>query len=94
LVVASFAEEMSPLLTSILSFLAAVSVALFSGFQIGERATKFREAWKLYNAARLEYEHNLVDEKFLTQAYRRGEEIIGQLKPYPFRNGRPEDSSL
>ena len=47
LLVASFADLMSTVQTRILSFSAAVAVALFSGFEIGRLATRFREAWKL-----------------------------------------------
>ena len=84
LVVASFADLMLTIYTRILSFSAAVAVALFSGFEIGRLATRFREAWKLLNAARLEYEQGIIDGKALTQAYREGEKTIGQLKSEPF----------
>lgn len=84
LLVASFADLMSTVQTRVLSFSAAVAVALFSGFEIGRLATRFREAWKLLNAARLEYEQGVIDGKALTQAYREGEKTIGQLKAEPF----------
>jgi len=83
LIVASFADLLT-VYTRILSFSAAVAVAVFSGFEIGRRATSFREAWKLLNVARLEYEQGIIDGKALIQAYREGEKTIGQLKSEPF----------
>jgi hypothetical protein len=88
LIVASFADVMSTLQTRLLSFAAGAAVAVFSGFDIGHLATRFREAWKLLNAARLDYEQGHIDGKKLTGAYREGERIIGQLKANPFAKER------
>ena len=84
LIVAAFADSLPTLLTRILSFAAAASVAVFSAFELGRVATRFREAWKLLNGAFLEYEQGILDAQGLVEAYRRGEQVIGQLKADPF----------
>ena len=84
LIVASFADLLSNLQIRVLSFAAAVAIALFSAFEVGRLTTRFREAWKLLNAALLQYEANEIDENALNKAYRDGEKTIGQLKQDPF----------
>ena len=61
-----------------------MAIALFSAFEVGRLTTRFREAWKLLNAALLQYEANEIDENALNKAYRDGEKTIGQLKQDPF----------
>jgi hypothetical protein len=81
LVVASFADVLETWQVRVLSFAAAASVAIFSAFELGNLTTRWREAWKHLNAARLDYELGIIDVQGLAKAYREGEAIIGKMKP-------------
>jgi len=85
LVVATFADQLPQLGVRILSLCAAVSVAVFSAYEIGQQATKFREAWKHLNAASFRYLHGLINIEALIDSYCEGEKMIGQLNPDPFK---------
>ncbi|MFZ2640704.1 MAG: hypothetical protein WA117_06925 [Verrucomicrobiia bacterium] len=85
LAVAAFADELSTLLIRVISFCGAASIAIFAGFEIGNLATRFREAWKLLHSASLEYETGIIEMPDLLRAYRDGEKTIGQMHPDPFR---------
>lgn len=67
-----------------LAFLAAVSVGVLNGFDIGSKANRMRRAWRKLNAAVLRYEgipgqgiENVI------KAYEEGEIIIGDVKEEP-----------
>jgi hypothetical protein len=83
LVVATFADSLATLQVRLLSFSAAASVGVFAAFDMGNLATRWREAWKHLNAACLEYELGIIDIASLTKAYRDGEAIIGVMKADP-----------
>jgi hypothetical protein len=84
LAVATFADILHTWQVRLLSFCAAASTGIFAAFDIGNLATRWREAWKHLNEAHLEYEAGIIDLAALTKAYRDGEEIIGTMKANPF----------
>jgi hypothetical protein len=64
-----------------LAFMAALSVGIQTGFDLGNKANRVRRAWRLVNWSYLKYkagnEHtidNLIDD------YKLGEEIVGDVK--------------
>jgi hypothetical protein len=81
LIVASFVDALATWGVRALSFLASASVAVFAAFDIGNLATRWREAWKHLNAARLDYEVGIIKIEGLAKAYREGEAMIGKMKP-------------
>jgi hypothetical protein len=80
LVVSSFADSLATWQVRVLSFLAAASVAIFAAFDVGNLATRWREAWKHLNTASIEYEAGIIKMEDLAKAYREGEAIIGTMK--------------
>jgi len=63
------------------AFSAALSVGIQTGFDLGNKANRFRRAWRLVNWSYLKYKandghtiNNLIDD------YRTGEEIVGDVK--------------
>ncbi len=84
LAIGTFADSFSLLQIRLVSFTGAASIAIFAGFEIGNLATRFREAWKVLNAARLRYEIGEISEQELIQVYERGEKTIGKVKGDPF----------
>lgn len=84
LVVASFADSLATWQVRVLSFAASASIAVFAAFEIGNLATRWREAWKHLNSAQLEYKLGIIDSDGLAKAYREGEAMIGKMKSDPF----------
>lgn len=80
LVVATFVDVLETWQVRLLSFSAAASVGVFAAFDIGNLATRWRDAWKHLNAARLDYELDIIELDGLGSAYREGEAIIGNMK--------------
>lgn len=64
-----------------LAFLAALSVGLQTGFDLGAKANRMRRAWRHVNWSYLKYKSNgghTIDN--LIDDYRAGEEIVGDVK--------------
>lgn len=67
-----------------LAFVAAVSVGLLNGFDIGSKANRMRRAWRKLNSAILRFEGiscNGIEE--VITAYEEAEMIIGDVKEEP-----------
>jgi hypothetical protein len=90
LVVASFADVLETWQVRLLSFAASAAIAIFAAFEIGNLTTRWREAWKHLNAARLEYEVGVIEIDDLVKAYREGEAIIGKMRPDVFAETRKD----
>jgi len=71
-------------ITRLLSVLAAVSVAVFTAFDVGNRANGFRAAWQKLNVALLKFDQGLIDSAALIEAYDEGEALLGKADPDPF----------
>jgi hypothetical protein len=84
LLVASFADSLDKWQVRSLSFAASAAIALFAAFDVGNLATRWREAWKHLNTARVEYELGIIGVDGLAKAYREGEAIIGKMESNPF----------
>lgn len=64
-----------------LAFIAAVTVGLMSGFNLGDKANQMMRAWRLLNAAALKFKHEeKPDQMKLIKAYEDAESIIGDVK--------------
>ncbi len=64
-----------------LALIAAVSVGLMSGFNLGAKANSMRRAWRSLNAALLKYNYGVdTDVGHLIEAYAEAEAIIGDVK--------------
>ena len=64
-----------------LALIAAVSVGLMSGFNLGAKANSMRRAWRSLNAALLKYKHGVdTSAGNLIAVYAEAEAIIGDVK--------------
>jgi hypothetical protein len=70
----------------------AASIAMFTAFEIGAVANRFRSAWKCLNAAIVAFDCGLSDLRTVVDAYRNGESIIGSLKSNPFKADQGYDT--
>jgi hypothetical protein len=62
------------------AFIAAISIALMTGFNLGEKSNNVRNAWRELNAAVIEFNSNdKVSEEEVIKAYREGEKRIGDV---------------
>lgn len=67
-----------------LAFMAAVSVGLLNGFDVGSKANRMIKAWRKLNVAILKYEGNSnLTMNELIKAYEESEIIIGDVKEEP-----------
>ena len=81
LLVAAKINSFQPIAIEWLAFLAAVSVALMSGFDLGAKANSMRRAWRLLNAAIIRFQEDPNGKiEAVVDAYERAEEIIGDVK--------------
>jgi len=63
----------------IFAFLAAVSVALMTGFNLGEKSNNARNAWRNLNTSIMRFNSNEVSEQEVINAYQEGEKQIGDI---------------
>ena len=67
-----------------LALVAAIAFGLISSFDLGDKANRYKNGWRLLNAAAMRYE---LDSTFtvtqLIDAYYKGEQTIGDVKPDP-----------
>lgn len=84
LLVAAKINSFEPVLIEWLAFMAAASVGIMSGFDLGSKANRMRRAWRRLNAAIIEFEEdsNTTIEE-LIEAYKDAEQIIGDVKEKP-----------
>ncbi|MBC8459639.1 MAG: hypothetical protein H8D67_16740 [Deltaproteobacteria bacterium] len=69
---------------SILSVVAAASVAIFTGLSLTPVANRHRAAWRMLNCAILKHrESGEQDIGTVREAYSKAEEIIGDYEPTP-----------
>lgn len=84
LLVAAKINSFDAVLIEWLAFLAALSTALLSGFNLGNKANRMRAAWRLLNTARLKYE---LEDTYtigeLIDCYNEAETIVGDVKEEP-----------
>lgn len=64
----------------VFAFIAAVSIALMAGFNLGEKSNNVRNAWRELNAAVIAFNSNeKLSEEEVIKAYREGERRIGDV---------------
>lgn len=61
----------------IFAFLAAVTIAIMTGFNLTEKANNTRTAWRELNAGVLRYNNHNIDAPGLIEIYRKQEGTIG-----------------
>jgi hypothetical protein len=68
-------------LIKIFAFIAAVSIALMTGFNLGEKSNNMRSAWRGLNAAIMRYNNDTtkVPKKYVIDAYEKAERLIGDV---------------
>jgi Na+-transporting NADH:ubiquinone oxidoreductase subunit NqrB len=63
----------------IFAFIAAVSIALMTAFNLGAKSNDTRAAWRQLNAAVIKYNNGLCKEQAVIDAYIQGERRIGDV---------------
>jgi len=64
----------------VFAFIAAISIALMTGFNLGEKSNNVRNAWRELNAAVIAFNSNeKISEEEVIKAYREGEKRIGDV---------------
>jgi hypothetical protein len=90
LIVGTFTEEMGTFYTKVTSFIAAFSIAILSGFNIGGKADSMRKAWRHLTAASVSYQEDpdyaMAD---LVKAYDEAEAMIGDVPFHESFSTRP-----
>jgi Flp pilus assembly pilin Flp len=61
------------------AFIAALSIALMTGFNLGEKSNNVRNAWRELNAAVIAFNNGKLEEEEVIEAYRKGETRIGDV---------------
>ena len=64
-------------LSRIFAFIAALSIAFLTAFNLGAKSSNTRNAWRLLNAAVLRYNQGIMGKDDVINAYERGETLIG-----------------
>lgn len=67
----------------LLTFIAAVSIALFVGLDLNTQANKLRTAWRILSVSVREYKESDANIKIVRDAYSKAEHIIGEYSPGP-----------
>ena len=65
------------ILSRIFAFIAALSIAFLTAFNLGAKSNNTRNAWRLLNAAALRYNQGIMGKDDVINAYERGETLIG-----------------
>jgi len=74
--IGSIADEYA----KIFAFIAAVSIALMAGFNLGEKSNNVRNAWRLLNAVVIEFNSNPeLSQEEVIKVYTKAEELIGDV---------------
>jgi hypothetical protein len=83
IIVAAELILLEPVFLQILAIVAAATTGLISAFDLGSKANRVMNAWRILNAATMEFNASPPgqgDRDKLLAAYRKGEEIIGPVK--------------
>jgi hypothetical protein len=87
LTVATFADQLQPWQLKLCTFASALSFGILTAFDIDGKANAVRRAWRELTAAAILFREDpafqLTD---LVTAYRRGEEMIGDVNYIPQRS--------
>ena len=91
LFVTSFTSEIGVRWIKVCSFVAAISIAILSAFDVGAKADSTRRGWRHLTAAILRFktDPNFTEQQ-LIDAYSEGEAMVGDV---PFRQQRPPVST-
>ncbi len=74
-------NKVKPNLIKWIAFISALTIGLLTSFNFGERANRYRNAWRVLNKAVMEYELNQVSEmQVLIDKYYEAEKIIGDVE--------------
>jgi hypothetical protein len=65
------------LLSRVFAFVAALSIAFLTAFNLGARSNDTRNAWRLLNTAVLRFNQGIVQKDEVITAYEKGETLIG-----------------
>jgi hypothetical protein len=65
------------LLSRVFAFIAALSIAFLTAFNLGARSNDTRNAWRLLNTAVLRFNQGIVQKDEVITAYEKGETLIG-----------------
>jgi hypothetical protein len=61
----------------VFAFVAALSIAFLTAFNLGARSNDTRNAWRLLNTAVLRFNQGIVQKDEVITAYEKGETLIG-----------------
>jgi putative flippase GtrA len=61
----------------IFAFIAAISIAFMTAFNLTDKSNNVRDAWRELNAAVMKYNTNRISKSELIEVYRKQEEKIG-----------------
>jgi hypothetical protein len=64
-------------LSRVFAFIAALSIAFLTAFNLGAKSNNTRNAWRLLNAAVIRYNQGIMRKDDVINAYERGETLIG-----------------
>lgn len=70
----SFVEELP---SKVFAFVAALSIAFLTAFNLGAKSNNTRNAWRLLNTAVLRFNEGLLKKDGVIDAYEKGEALIG-----------------
>ena len=61
------------------ALIAAISIALMTGFNLGDKSNGVRNAWRRLNGTVIAYNSGTATEKDVIEAYNEGEKLIGDV---------------
>ena len=64
-------------LSRVFAFIAALSIALFTAFNLGAKSNNTRNAWRLLNTSVLRFNQGILEKDEVINAYENGEALIG-----------------
>lgn len=76
---ATLANEISVGSVQFFAFIAAISIAFLTSFNLTEKSNNTRKAWRTLNTAVMSYNNGEIDKKDLIKKYEEGEQLIGDV---------------
>jgi hypothetical protein len=64
-------------LSRVFAFIAAISIAFLTAFNLGAKSNNTRNAWRLLNTAILRFNEGILNKEGVINAYEKGEALIG-----------------
>jgi hypothetical protein len=64
-------------LARVFAFIAAISIAFLTAFNLGAKSNNTRNAWRLLNTAVLRFNEGIIGKDEVINAYESGEALIG-----------------